>query len=198
MFQAKICSCSTSILDLILQLCNVSRVCKVDTSTRMFGKLPIVPACLFLSKNRDTTADRCHIQPVTQKDLHLCQKLFCIYSMLFITSKWKVFIHFCCRSSCFRPEQLQKLWRPSETKNMLVSSATWETFTTRVTIFGDSDSTRVRLRKMVTRLDSSHVFHGMTRLESQSMTRDTCHLCKIAETLIDKPSLFCIQRNDLF
>jgi len=28
------------------------------------------------------------------------------------------------------------------------------------------------LRKMVTRLDASHVFHRMTRLESQSVTRD--------------------------
>jgi len=42
---------------------------------------------------------------------------------------------------------------------------------TRVTIFGDSDSTRVTLKKMVTRLDSSHIFHRMTRLESQSITR---------------------------
>jgi len=33
------------------------------------------------------------------------------------------------------------------------------------------DSTRVTLRKMVTRLDSSHVFDRMTRLESQSITR---------------------------
>jgi len=39
------------------------------------------------------------------------------------------------------------------------------------------------LKKMVTRLDSSHVFHRMTRLESQSMTRDSSqsHFCKISE-----------------
>ena len=37
---------------------------------------------------------------------------------------------------------------------------------TRVTICGDSDSTRVSLRKIVTGLDSSHVFHKMTRLDS--------------------------------
>ena len=44
---------------------------------------------------------------------------------------------------------------------------------TRVMIFGDSDSTRVRLRKMV------------TRIESQSMTRDSSqsHFCKISEPL---------------
>jgi len=44
---------------------------------------------------------------------------------------------------------------------------------TRVTTFGDSDSTRATLRKMVTRLDPSHIFHRMIRLDSQSMTRDS-------------------------
>jgi len=44
---------------------------------------------------------------------------------------------------------------------------------TRVTMCGYSDSTRVTLRKMVIRIDSSHVFHRMTRLESQSMARDS-------------------------
>jgi len=44
-------------------------------------------------------------------------------------------------------------------------------YSTRVMIFGDSDSTRVVLKKMVTLLVSSHVFHRMTRLEPQSMTR---------------------------
>jgi len=47
---------------------------------------------------------------------------------------------------------------------------TWLQSMTRVTIFGGSDSTRITLKKMVTRLDSSHVFQRMTRLESQSMT----------------------------
>jgi len=51
----------------------------MDTSTWMFVKVPVVPAGSFLSKIRDTTADTCHIQPVTNKDLDLCQKLFCIY-----------------------------------------------------------------------------------------------------------------------
>jgi len=46
-------------------------------------------------------------------------------------------------------------------------------YATRVTIFGDSDSNRVTLRKMVTLLDPSHVFNRMSWLdsESQSMTR---------------------------
>ena len=35
---------------------------------------------------------------------------------------------------------------------------------TRVTIFGDSDSSRVTLKRMVIWLDSSHVFHRMTRV----------------------------------
>jgi len=45
---------------------------------------------------------------------------------------------------------------------------------------------------MVTRLDSSHVFHRMTRLESQSMTRDSSQsqFYKISEFLMDKPSSF--------
>jgi len=71
--------CLPHILGLLLQLCNVSRVCKVDTSTWMFVKVPVIPAGSFLSKIRDTTADTCHIQPVTSKDLDLRQKLFCIY-----------------------------------------------------------------------------------------------------------------------
>jgi len=40
----------------------------------MFGKVSIVPAGSFLSKIRDTAADTCYIQPVTNKDLDLCQK----------------------------------------------------------------------------------------------------------------------------
>ena len=42
---------------------------------------------------------------------------------------------------------------------------------TRVTFFGDSASTRVMLRKMLTRLASRFSQHDSTRLESQSMTR---------------------------
>ena len=84
MFQATICSCCTSILSLLFQLSfavvsNVSKVCKVDTSTWMFGKVPIFPAGSFLSKIRDTTADTCHTQPVTNKDLDLCQKYVILF-----------------------------------------------------------------------------------------------------------------------
>ena len=49
----------------------------------------------------------------------------------------------------------------------VIESITWLD-STRVTIFGDSDSTRVTLKEMVTRLVLSHLFHRMTRLESQS------------------------------
>jgi len=42
-------------------------------------------------------------------------------------------------------------------------------------MFGDSDSSRVTLKKMVTRLESSYFFHKMTWLESQSMNRDSSH-----------------------
>jgi len=74
-------------------------------------------------------------------------------------------------------------------------------------IFGDSGSTRVTLRKTVTRfelrwekrwLDSSHVFHKMTRLESQSMTRDSSqsHFYRFSEFLMDKPTSFAICTRD--
>jgi len=63
---------------------------------------------------------------------------------------------------------------------------------TRVTILGDSHLTRVKLRKMVIRLDSSYVYNRMTRLASQSMTRDSnkSHFYKISGFLMDKPSSF--------
>jgi len=69
---------------------------------------------------------------------------------------------------------------------------------TRVMIFGNSDSTRVRLRKMVTRIESR--FHRMTRLESQSMTRDSSqsHFCKISEPLINKPSFLHTKKWSFF
>ena len=62
-------------------------------------------------------------------------------------------------------------WTESSSLHHTSDSVTRVNDSTRVTIFGDSDSTRVTLRKMVTRLKSSHVFHRMTRLESQSITR---------------------------
>jgi len=57
-----------------------------------------------------------------------------------------------------------------------------------------------RLRKMVNRLDSSHVFHRMTRLESQSMTRDSSqsHFHKISEFLIDKPTSYALKEMCIF
>jgi len=59
-------------------------------------------------------------------------------------------------------------------------SVTGVSDSTRVTIFGDSDSTRFTLTKMV------------TRLESQSMTLDWSQspFYKISEPLMDKPSSF--------
>jgi len=71
---------------------------------------------------------------------------------------------------------------------------------TRVMIFGHSDLTRVMLRKIVTQIDSSRVFHRMTRLESQSMIRDSSqsHSHKISEFLMDKPSSFAIKEISNF
>jgi len=61
----------------------------------------------------------------------------------------------------------------------------------RVTIFGDSDSTRVMLRKMVTRRDASHVFYRMPRLESESFLQNL--------RASDQQTQFVsIQRNDHF
>jgi len=70
---------------------------------------------------------------------------------------------------------------------------------TRVTIFGDPDSTQITLRKIVTRLESGFSQNNSTRvtfftqwLESQSMTRDSSqyYVYKISEFLMDKPSSF--------
>jgi len=71
---------------------------------------------------------------------------------------------------------------------------------TRVTIFGDSDSTRVTLRKMVTRLESRFPQNVSTRLESQSMTRDSSQsrFYKISEFLMDKPTSFAHKEMSVF
>jgi len=49
-------------------------------------------------------------------------------------------------------------------------------------------------------MDSSHVFHRMTRLESQLMTRDSSqsHFYKISEFLIDKPTLCELKDMSIF
>ena len=61
-----------------------------------------------------------------------------------------------------------------------------------------NDSKWVTLRKMVTQLKS--FFHRMTRLESQSMTRDTSqsHFHKISEFLMDKTSSFAHKEMSIF
>jgi len=71
---------------------------------------------------------------------------------------------------------------------------------TRVTIFRASDSNRVTLKKMVTRLESRFSQNDSTRLESQSVTRDSSqsHFCKTSEPLIDKPSLFAYKEMTIF
>jgi len=61
----------------------------------------------------------------------------------------------------------------------------------KVTIFGDSDWTRVTLRKMVTRLDTSHIFHGMTRLKSGSFLQNL-------RDSDQQTQFVCIERNDQF
>jgi len=71
---------------------------------------------------------------------------------------------------------------------------------TRVTIFGDSDSTRITLRKMKTRLESRFSQNDSTRLESWSMTRDSSqrHFYKISEFLIDKPTSCALKEMSIF
>jgi len=70
----------------------------------------------------------------------------------------------------------------------------------RVTIFCDSDSTRVTLRKMVTRLESRFSQNDSTLLESQSMTRDSSqsHFYKISEFLIDKLTSCALKEMCIF
>ena len=67
-------------------------------------------------------------------------------------------------------------------------------------VFGYSYSTRVTLRKLVTWLISSHVFHRMTRLESQSMSRDLSqsHFHKIFVLLMGKASSFAHKEISIF
>jgi len=57
---------------------------------------------------------------------------------------------------------------------------------TRFTIFDDSDSTRVWLRKW--QHDSCHIFHRMTRLGSHSMTQNSSqsHFYNVFESLLDQ------------
>ena len=71
---------------------------------------------------------------------------------------------------------------------------------TQVTTFGDSDSTRVTLRKMVTRLESRSLQNDSIRLESQSITRDSSqsHFYKLSEFLIDKPTSFVHKEMSIF
>ena len=67
---------------------------------------------------------------------------------------------------------------------------------TRVTIFGDSDSTRVTLRKMMTRLESRFSQNDSTRVTINDSSQS--HFCKISELLIDKPSLFAYKEMIIF
>jgi len=66
---------------------------------------------------------------------------------------------------------------------------------TRVTIIGDSDSSHVEKNG-----DSSHVFHRMTPLESQSVSRDysQSHFKKISEFPMDKPRSFAHKELSIF
>jgi len=64
---------------------------------------------------------------------------------------------------------------------------------TRVMIFGGSDWTRGTLRKIMTLLDSSHVFHRMTRLDSSRS-----HFYKISQFLMDKSISFAHKEISIF
>jgi len=79
-------------------------------------------------------------------------------------------------------------------------SVTRVNYSTRATIFGDSDSTRVTLRKMVNGLESRFSQNGSTRYESQSMTWDSSqsHFYKIFEPLMNKPSSFAHKEMSIF
>jgi len=107
------------------------------------------------------------------------------------------YLHFC---KLVRSPPVTWQWRRNEFTLDCSDCVTRINHSTRVTIFHDSDATRVTLRKMVTRLGSTHVFHGMTRLESQSMTRDSSqsHFYKISEFLMDKPSSFAYKEMRIF
>jgi len=67
---------------------------------------------------------------------------------------------------------------------------------TRVTIFGDSDSTRVTLKKMVTRLESHFSQNDSTRVTVNHSSQS--HFYKISEFLMDKPSSFAHKEMRIF
>ena len=59
---------------------------------------------------------------------------------------------------------------------------------TQVTIFGDLDSSRVTLRKVVTRLEARFSQNDSTRVTINNLSQS--HFYKISEPLMGKPSLF--------
>ena len=63
-----------------------------------------------------------------------------------------------------------------------------------------NDSTRVTLRKMVTRLESRFSQNDSIRVESMSMTQNSSqsHFYKISEFLMDKPSSFVHKEMSIF
>jgi len=77
-------------------------------------------------------------------------------------------------------------WYVEKTQSNSNDNVTRVNDATRVTIFGDSDLTRVTLRKMV------------TRIEPQSMTRVRVIFTKSLEFLMDKPTSFAHKEMSIF
>jgi len=67
---------------------------------------------------------------------------------------------------------------------------------TRVTIFGDSDSIRVTLRKMLPRLVSRFSQNDSTRVAVNDSSES--HFFKIFEFLVDKPTSCALKEMNIF
>jgi len=69
---------------------------------------------------------------------------------------------------------------------------------TRVTVFGDSDSTRVTLRKMVTRLESRFSQNDSTRVTVNKSTLESESFLQNLWVLDWQTQFVCTQRNEHF
>jgi len=69
---------------------------------------------------------------------------------------------------------------------------------TRVTIFGDSDSTRVTLRKMVTRLESRFLQNDSTRVTVNDSRLESESFLQNLGVPVGQTQFICTQRNEHF
>jgi len=77
-------------------------------------------------------------------------------------------------------------------------SESWANDSTRVTILGDSDSTRVRLKKMTTRLESRFSQHDSTRITVNDSRLESGSFLQNFRVPDGQTQFVCTQRNEDF